>query len=179
MCVCVCVCVCVRAHAHTHMLSHFSHVFVNPWTHQAPLSVVFSRQEYWSGLSCHPLGNHTILGIEPRSLMSPTLAGGFFTTSATWEAIYIYALKRFLRPGATWDYNEWHILKLLNYILGQAILSLQSSLRTLIRQFTIFEKITHLDLRHCLAMVRSSMKWCKNELTGLWKDSFIIASFMK
>ena len=101
------VCVCARMR----MLSHFSHVFANPWTRQAPLSVVFSRQEYWSGLSCPPLGNHPILGIEPRSLVSPALAGGFFTTSATWEAIYIYALKRFLRPGATWDYNEWHILK--------------------------------------------------------------------
>ena len=49
-------------------------------------------------------------------------------------------------------------LNLLNYIMGQAILSLQSSLRTLTRQFTIFEKFTHLDLRHCLAMMRSSMK---------------------
>ena len=37
------------------VLSHFSHVrlFVTPWTvaHQAPLSIGFSRQEYWSGLS--------------------------------------------------------------------------------------------------------------------------------
>ena len=40
------------------MLSHFSHVqlFVTPWTaaHQAPLSMGFSRQEYWSGLLCPP-----------------------------------------------------------------------------------------------------------------------------
>ena len=49
----------------------------------------FSRQEYWSGL---PWGCHFLLpedlpspGIEPVSLMSPALAGGFFTMSATWE----------------------------------------------------------------------------------------------
>ena len=51
MCVCVYVCVCTHAHA----LSHLSHVrlFATPWTmaHQAPLSMRFSRQEYWSGLS--------------------------------------------------------------------------------------------------------------------------------
>jgi len=43
----------------------------------------FSRQEYWSGLPCPPLGDLPDPGIEPLSLMSPALAGGFFTTS--WE----------------------------------------------------------------------------------------------
>ena len=58
------------------------------WTvaHQAPLSMGFSRQEYWSGLPCPSPGDLPHLGIEPKSLMSPALAGGFFTTSATWEA---------------------------------------------------------------------------------------------
>ena len=46
----------------------------------------FSRQEYWSGLPFPPLGNLPDPGIEPTSPESPTLAGGFFTTSATWEA---------------------------------------------------------------------------------------------
>ena len=72
------------------MLSHFSHVllFVTLWTvaHQAPLSMGSSRQEYWSGLPCPPPGDIPNLGIEPMSLMSPALAGRFFTTSATWEA---------------------------------------------------------------------------------------------
>ena len=40
------------------LLSHFSRVqlFATPWTvaHQAPLSMGFSRQEYWSGLPCPP-----------------------------------------------------------------------------------------------------------------------------
>ena len=46
----------------------------------------FSRQEYWSGLSCCSPGDLPDLEIEPMSLMSPALAGGFFTASATWEA---------------------------------------------------------------------------------------------
>ena len=73
-----------------YVLSHCSHVrfFVIPWTvaHQAPLSMGFSRQEYWSGLPCPPPGAPPEPGIKPRSLMSPALASGFFTTNATWEA---------------------------------------------------------------------------------------------
>ena len=54
---------------------------------QAPLSMGFSRQEYWSGLPCSSAGDLSNLGIEPVSLTCPALAGGFFTTSATWEAL--------------------------------------------------------------------------------------------
>ena len=72
------------------VLSHFSHVrfFVTLWTvaRQATLSMGLSRQEYWSGLPCPPPGDLPDPGIEPKSLMSPALAGGFLTTSATWEA---------------------------------------------------------------------------------------------
>ena len=39
-------------------------------TRQAPLSMGFSRQEYWSGLPCPPPGDLLDLGIEPLSLMS-------------------------------------------------------------------------------------------------------------
>ena len=53
-----------------------------PWTidHEVPLSVGFSRQEYWSGLPFLPLGDLPDLGIKPTSLVSPVLAGRFFTT---------------------------------------------------------------------------------------------------
>ena len=63
-------------------------LFATPWTaaHQAPLSMRLSRQEYWSGLPCPPLGNLPSPGIQPMSLMSPALARGFITTSTTWEA---------------------------------------------------------------------------------------------
>ena len=79
---------------------HFSHIrlFVTPLTvaHQAPLSMGFSRQEYWSGLPCPSLGDLPDPGIESASL-SPALAGGIFTTRASWEAlggeqIHVYVL---------------------------------------------------------------------------------------
>ena len=57
------------------------------WTvaHQAPLSLEFSRQEYWSRLPFPPPGDFPDPGIELQSLLSSALAGRFFTTSATWE----------------------------------------------------------------------------------------------
>ena len=57
------------------------------WTvaHQSPPSMGFSRQEYWSGELCPPPGDPPNPGIEPASLMSPALAGGFFTTDTQWE----------------------------------------------------------------------------------------------
>ena len=67
------------------MLSCFSPVrlFATLWTiaHSAPLSMGFSRQEYWGGLLCPPPGYLPNPGIEPASLTSPALSGGFFTTS--------------------------------------------------------------------------------------------------
>ena len=63
-------------------------LFVTPWTvaHQAPPSMGFSRQEYWSGLPLPPPGDLPIPGVEPKSLTSPALAGSFFITSTTWVA---------------------------------------------------------------------------------------------
>jgi len=64
-------------------------LFVTPWTvaHQAPLFMEFSRQEYWRELSFPPPGGSPDPGIKlVVSLTTPALAGGFFTTSATWEA---------------------------------------------------------------------------------------------
>ena len=56
------------------------------WTlaHQVPLFMGLSRQEYWSGLPFPSPGDMPKPGIEPMSLMSVALAGGFFITSATW-----------------------------------------------------------------------------------------------
>ena len=69
------------------MLSRFSLVqlFATPSSvaHQAPLSMAFSRPEYWSGLPFPPPEELPNPGIEPASLRSPALAGGFFITSAS------------------------------------------------------------------------------------------------
>ena len=71
------------AYQYTWVLSLFSCVqhFVTPWTvaHHASLSMGFSRQEYWGGLPCPPPKDLSDPGVEPKSLMSPALAGGFFT----------------------------------------------------------------------------------------------------
>ena len=69
--------------------SVMSDSFVTPWTVtcQVPLSMQFSRQEHWSGLPFPLPGDLSNLRIEPTSLMSPTLAGGFFTNCTTWEVL--------------------------------------------------------------------------------------------
>ena len=76
------------------MLSCFIRVqlFAIPWTvaRQPPLSMGFPRQEYWSGLPFLPPGDLPDPGIEPESLTSSALAGGFFTTSTTWAAQVSY-----------------------------------------------------------------------------------------
>ena len=62
-------------------------MLVTLWTSacQTPPSMGFSREEY--GVGCYDLLQGLFrTGIELSSLMSPTLAGRFFTTSATWEA---------------------------------------------------------------------------------------------
>ena len=63
--------------------------FAALWTvaRQAPPSMQLPRQEYWSGLPFPSPGNLPDPGVKPTSLMSPALAGEFFTTSATWEAL--------------------------------------------------------------------------------------------
>ena len=70
---------------YSRVLSHFSRVrlYAALWTAacQPPLSMGFSRQEYWSGLLCLPPGGLPDPGIKPQSLGSPALTDGFFTTT--------------------------------------------------------------------------------------------------
>ena len=74
------------SHCSVCVLSCFSSVrlFATAWTVacQALLSIRFSRQV---GLPCPPLGDLSDPGIKPTSLVSPALAGRFFTTRTTWE----------------------------------------------------------------------------------------------
>ena len=70
-------------------LSHFSciqlFVILRTGAHQAPLSMGFCRQKYWSGLSFPSPGDLPNPGTEPASVMSPALAGRFFTDNTNWE----------------------------------------------------------------------------------------------
>ena len=114
-----------------HAWSHFSHVwlFAPLWTVvcQTPLSVGFSRQEYWSGLPCRLLGDLPNPGIKLTCLKSPALTGGFFTTSTTWEV----PLKCILDLNSPYSYhpissfyerNTWKSLHLLTQFSLELIL---------------------------------------------------------
>ena len=92
----VCVCVCVLSRVWC---------FVTLWTVacQVPLSLGFPRQEYWNELPFLPPGDLLDPGIEPASLASPALAGGFFTTSTTWRPSVLYTHSYLLDQGQTPD----------------------------------------------------------------------------
>ena len=69
----------------TGLTSHIQ-LFGTPWTiaHQAPLSMGFSRQEDWRGLSCPPPGESS----QPRDgTQDSCIAGGFFTVQTAREAL--------------------------------------------------------------------------------------------
>ena len=76
------ICVCMRSHS-------VIWLFATPWTvaHQVPLSMEFSKQEFWNRLPFPPPGDLPNSGMKPTSPASPELADGFFYT---WEApIYL------------------------------------------------------------------------------------------
>ena len=72
--VCVCVCVCALSHVQ---------LFATPWTIalQAPLSMQFCRQEYWSGLPLPSPGDLPDPEMKAVSPVSPALAGGFISVN--------------------------------------------------------------------------------------------------
>ena len=76
---------------HACVLICFSCVLLSAalWTapHQAPLSLGFSRQEYWNGLLCPPPGDLPFPGIEPVSSMSPAKVGSLpLTVPPGWQS---------------------------------------------------------------------------------------------
>ena len=81
-CVCRCACIC--------MLSHVQ-LFETPWivAHRAPLSMEFSRQEYWSGLPFPSPGDLPDPEAEPAFLVFPALAGRFFTIALPGKPVYV------------------------------------------------------------------------------------------
>ena len=83
-------------------------LFLIPWTvaHQAPLSIRFSRQEYWGGLPCPPPAEDS----QPRDQTPVScLAGGFFTTEP-WGKSHIYRLRVKLFSRAYWGISSPQIL---------------------------------------------------------------------
>ena len=80
---------------HAQMLSclALSNSSATPWivAHLAPLSMELFRQEYWSGFPFPSAGDLPDPGSKPASLVSPALAGTFFSTTATWGALPLFA----------------------------------------------------------------------------------------
>ena len=135
------------------MLSHFSHgqlfTSLQTVTRLAPLSMEFSRKEYWSGLPCPSPGDLLDPGIKPTSLVSPTLAGGFFHTSATWEVhkyVYMHArsIKLFLSIFVVFLATQKFILQVNCYqhmkmmYIWFIFLSREYSLLMLVSSFELF-----------------------------------------
>ena len=74
------------------LFTHYVQLFATPWTvaHQAPLSMGFPRQEYWSGLPLPSPSNLPSPGIE---LVSPALAGRLFTTEPQKKTCLMFSLQ--------------------------------------------------------------------------------------
>ena len=67
----------------------------------------FSRQEYWSGWPCPPTGDLPKPGIEPASLASPALAGGFFTNLSHQRSPVLWV--RSCNSLPQWKCEEWEM----------------------------------------------------------------------
>ena len=121
---------------HVCILSRFNRVqlFGTPWTVacQAPLSMEFSRWEYWRGLPCPPAGDLPDTGMEPMSLVCSASAGGFFTSSTTWEfhILYIHSLKIFFFIMVYHSiFLNWRIIA-FNVVLASGVHQCESPLST-------------------------------------------------
>jgi len=122
------------------MLSHFNCVqlFATPWTValQVPLSMGFSRQEYWSGVPC-PSPDLPNPGIEPMSLMSPVLSVRFLTTAPSGkphrnEQVHLITMQSYLQleRGRAWTETQSE-LRAFTMVLYRLLL--QKGLRYSIR----------------------------------------------
>ena len=101
------------------VLTCFSRVqlFATPWTvvHQAPLSMGFSKQEYWSRLPFPSPGDLPDAGIEPRSLMFPVLQADSLPVELSW--------KRFLDSRSS-QFQLSHVVTFLPTIIARSSLRL-------------------------------------------------------
>ena len=101
-------CVCVRAQSLSHV---WLFVIPGPVACQAPLSMVFSRQEYWSGLPFLSPGDLPWSGIKTVSPESPALAGQFFTTEPPGKPLFsCHHLRTDVFP-LFWDSWFWLLAK--------------------------------------------------------------------
>ena len=103
----------------------FSHVwlFAIPWTAacQVPLSMKFPRQEYWSRLPFPTPGDLPNSGIETTSLVSPALAGRFFTTEGFWPDKLLTSLEWTKEGKHISEWNNNNEIKILGSSLRSSM----------------------------------------------------------
>ena len=90
--------------------------FATLWTraHQAPLSMGFPRQEYWSGYLFPPPGDLPDPGNEPKSLMSPALPGRFFTIQPPVKPLFEHCTHLFVAFYETRGEEKKHLQDIKN-----------------------------------------------------------------
>ena len=145
------------------MLSRFSRtqLFATLWTvtYQAPLSIGFSRQEYWNGLPCPPPGDLPSPGIEPASLVSPALAGRFFTSEL---------------PGKPLSWENWSQISVCSTIVGEKQFPLKGKHRPYEQRwqgllkslFTLFRVTFLLDSQTGGEQMICQTNWTRESLGG-------------
>ena len=118
----MCVCVCVGMYM-CEWVTNSCLTLATPWTmpHQTPLSMEFSRKEYWSGLPFPPPGNLIDPGIKPEFSVSPALEGGYFTTET------LLVVSQLLSPARLFA-TPWTaaLQASLSFTISQILLKLMS-----------------------------------------------------
>ena len=141
---------------------------VTPWTtsHQAPLSMGFSRQEYWSRLPFPSLRGLPDPGIKPMSSASPALAGRFLTTKPSRKPTWIFMAALFTNVKSLKQSTcHWVVVQSLNHVqffgtrwtgARQASLSITISWRLLrLMSIELVMPSDHLILCHPLLLLHS------------------------
>ena len=125
------------------VLHRFSCVqlFATPWTvtRQAPLSMGFSRQEYWRGLPCPPPEDLLDPGIKPSSLTFSALIGKFFSTSAR--------ISLQVPPTPTYacgPWNQWNRQQRLISALNGQVVTVRKMLAELKKLISKWSSCCHL-----------------------------------
>ena len=120
-------------------LSH-AQLFTTPWTVvcQAPLSMEFSRQDYWSGLSCPPPWDLPDPGVKLASLMSPALAGSSLPLvsprkpgSSGYSMLNVWRNYQTISKVASWVYIPTTLFTNNGVLVGGVGFSFFTSLSTL------------------------------------------------
>ena len=132
------------------VLSHFGHVWLianlGTIAYQAPLSMGCSRQQYWCGSPCPPPGDLPDPGIEPESLVSPALAGRFFTPLPLRKPFILHTTKKkeLLRVSS----HQW----IRSISMTEEVFPLELSERQTIKHTAITKSISRIERDTCTPM---------------------------